>query len=41
MKKKKEDEEEEKEEKNKKACPYCKTEIDIKATRCPACTSQL
>ena len=22
-------------------CPYCKTEIDIGATRCPACTSQI
>ena len=24
-----------------RACPYCATEISIKATRCPACTSQL
>lgn len=24
-----------------KVCPYCKTEIDIAATRCPHCTSQL
>ena len=24
-----------------KACPYCLTEIDIRATRCPHCTSQL
>ncbi len=24
-----------------KACPYCQTEISIKATRCPHCTSQL
>lgn len=24
-----------------KKCPYCMTEIDIKATRCPHCTSQL
>ena len=24
-----------------KTCPYCKTEIDIEATRCPHCTSQL
>lgn len=24
-----------------KACPFCKTEIDIDATRCPHCTSQL
>ncbi|MDD6252359.1 MAG: large conductance mechanosensitive channel protein MscL [Ruminococcus sp.] len=24
-----------------KKCPFCCTEIDIKATRCPHCTSQL
>ncbi len=24
-----------------KVCPYCKSEIDIKATRCPHCTSEL
>lgn len=24
-----------------KTCPYCLTEINIKATRCPHCTSQL
>ncbi len=24
-----------------KDCPYCFTNIDIKATRCPACTSEL
>ena len=24
-----------------KPCPYCFSEIDVKATRCPACTSQL
>ena len=24
-----------------KICPYCKSEIDIAATRCPHCTSQL
>ena len=24
-----------------KICPYCKSEIDINATRCPHCTSQL
>lgn len=24
-----------------KTCPYCCTEIDIKASRCPHCTSQL
>jgi large conductance mechanosensitive channel len=26
---------------DKKQCKYCFSEIDIKATRCPACTSQL
>jgi large conductance mechanosensitive channel len=26
---------------NTKACPYCLTDIPIKATRCPNCTSQL
>ena len=24
-----------------KICPFCKTEIDIEATRCPNCTSEL
>ncbi|SEA07226.1 large conductance mechanosensitive channel [Lachnospiraceae bacterium NK3A20] len=24
-----------------KICPYCKSEIDINATRCPHCTSEL
>ena len=24
-----------------KKCPFCKTDIDVDATRCPACTSQL
>ena len=24
-----------------KTCPYCKSEIDIEASRCPHCTSQL
>jgi len=24
-----------------RTCPFCMTEINIKATRCPACTSQL
>lgn len=24
-----------------KTCPYCKSEIDIGATRCPHCTSEL
>ncbi len=26
---------------NKKTCPFCSTEIPIKAIRCPHCTSQL
>jgi large conductance mechanosensitive channel len=26
---------------NSKDCPFCLTSINIKATRCPACTSQL
>ena len=26
---------------NTKPCPYCQTNIPIKATRCPNCTSQL
>lgn len=26
---------------NKKTCPFCKTKIDIEATRCPHCTSEL
>jgi large conductance mechanosensitive channel len=26
---------------NTKSCPYCVTIIDIKATRCPHCTSEL
>jgi len=26
---------------NAKACPYCKTDIPLAATRCPHCTSQL
>ncbi len=26
---------------NTKKCPFCYTEIDIKATRCPNCTSKL
>ena len=29
------------EEATTKNCPYCCTEIDIKATRCPNCTSEL
>ena len=24
-----------------KVCPYCKTTVDVSATRCPACTSTL
>jgi large conductance mechanosensitive channel len=24
-----------------KVCPFCKSEVNIEATRCPACTSQL
>ncbi len=24
-----------------KTCPYCKSEIDIEATRCPHCTSEV
>lgn len=31
----------EEEEPTVKTCPYCMSEIDIKATRCPHCTSQL
>ncbi len=27
--------------KKTKKCPFCKTEIDIEATRCPHCTSML
>ncbi len=33
--------EEAEEEPTVKACPYCKTEIPVEATRCPHCTSQL
>jgi large conductance mechanosensitive channel len=29
------------EEPTTKTCPYCLSEIDIKATRCPHCTSEL
>ena len=25
----------------KKKCPFCKTEIELEATRCPHCTSEL
>ena len=31
----------EEEEPTVKTCPYCMSEIDIKATRCPHCTSKL
>jgi large conductance mechanosensitive channel len=24
-----------------KACPYCLTQIALKATKCPACTSEV
>lgn len=33
--------EEEREAATTKKCPYCKSEIDLEATRCPRCTSQL
>ena len=33
--------EEAEEEPTVKACPYCKTETPVEATRCPHCTSQL
>lgn len=32
---------EEEEEETTKTCPFCKSEIDIEATRCPHCTSEL
>ena len=34
-------EEEKEEEATTKTCPFCCSEIDIKATRCPHCTSEL
>ncbi len=34
-------EKEEEEAKTEKECPYCKTKINIEATRCPNCTSEL
>ncbi|HHX08904.1 MAG TPA: large conductance mechanosensitive channel protein MscL [Chloroflexi bacterium] len=34
-------EEDVEEEATTKVCPFCKTEIDLEATRCPNCTSQL
>lgn len=33
--------EEEEEAPTTKTCPFCKSEIDIEATRCPHCTSEL
>ena len=33
--------EEKKEEPTTKICPFCQSEISIKATRCPHCTSEL
>ena len=39
--KKKEEAEEAPAEPTTKVCPYCKSEIDIAATRCPHCTSVL
>lgn len=33
--------EEKKEKKTTKVCPYCMSEIDIKAKKCPNCTSDL
>lgn len=37
----KKDEQEEAPVPTTKVCPYCKSEIDIEAIRCPHCTSQL
>lgn len=34
-------EDEKEEEPTSKKCPYCLSEIDIKATRCPHCTSEI
>ena len=33
--------EEEEEEATTKTCPFCKSEIDIEATKCPHCTSDI
>lgn len=41
IKRRKKDSAQEKEEPTTKMCPYCFTEINIKATRCPHCTSEL
>lgn len=38
---KQEEAEEAKKEPTEKTCPYCFTEIPVKATRCPHCTSEL
>ncbi|MBE6828543.1 MAG: large conductance mechanosensitive channel protein MscL [Ruminococcaceae bacterium] len=37
----KSDEAEEEEEPTTKTCPYCKSEIDIEAVKCPHCTSDI
>ncbi len=37
----KKNKEEEQAEVTTKVCPYCKSEIDINATRCPHCTSEI
>ena len=34
-------EEEVEEEPTTKVCPFCKSEINIEATRCPNCTSEV
>ena len=41
LKNKKKKEEEVKPEPTTKICPYCLSEINIKASRCPHCTSTL
>ena len=41
LKKGKEDKKEEEKEPETKLCPFCYTEINYKATRCPHCTSKL
>lgn len=38
---KKEEKKEEAEEPKTKVCPYCQSEISVKASRCPNCTSEL
>ena len=37
----KKEEEKEAEEETTKVCPFCRSEIDIEAIRCPQCTSIL